>query len=67
MLLRLPHLLLLLLLACMALPVWAAEPPAPAEADTAAGAPEMQRLVDTLEDETKRKAFIGDLKALIAA
>jgi small conductance mechanosensitive channel len=34
-------------------------------ADAGVKPAELQRLVDTLEDETKRKAFVGDLKALI--
>lgn len=63
MLLRLCSLLLLIFLAGIALPAGAAEPSAPAEA--AAKPADLQRLVDTLEDETKRKAFVGDLKALI--
>jgi small conductance mechanosensitive channel len=50
----------------LALPAWAAEPSAPPEADTVK-TPDLQRLVDTLEDETRRKAFVGDLKALIGA
>lgn len=63
MLLRLCSLLLLVFLAGIALPAGAAEPSVPAEA--AAKPADLERLVDTLEDETKRKAFVGDLKALI--
>jgi small conductance mechanosensitive channel len=55
-----------LLLILTALPAYAAEPAKKDEAMAAGGSAELQRLVDTLEDDTRRKAFVGDLKALIA-
>jgi small-conductance mechanosensitive channel len=67
--LGLRHFLYVLLLALTVLPASAAEP---AKSDPAAGAAaakpaDLQRLVDTLEDDAKRKAFIGDLRTLIDA
>jgi small-conductance mechanosensitive channel len=56
---------IILLLLCFALPATANadEPPVPAEPDTR----KLERLIETLENDTAREAFLGDLKALIAA
>jgi len=47
----------------IAIPAAANEPPAADAPDTQ----QLERLVKTLEDDASRKAFVGDLKALIAA
>ena len=62
-----PHRLkILLLVLFLAFPAaaYAAEKPAAAEAPDAQS---LQRLVDTLENDASREAFVKDLKALIAA
>src|SRR5262252_3297011 len=44
-----------------------AETPTPAPQPAPASVDELQRLVDTLQDDTARTKLVGDLRALIAA
>lgn len=57
----------ILLFLLMALPAVAADPGKPDTGTTAAKAADLQRLVNTLEDDSRRKAFVSDLKTMIAA
>ena len=60
----LQRLLFLLLLGAFILPAQAQDA---SETSAAGDTKQLERLVETLEDEGKRKAFVDDLKAMIAA
>ena len=66
----LPRFLLLLVLAAFALPALAADPTPGKPADPAASEPktsvdDLEKLLDTLENHDKRKAFVKDLRSLL--